>query len=154
MRSSVPDGDLATILEEAVTEKLEKLEAKRYGKTKNPRKNLEETDTSASSRHIPAAVKREVCDRDGYQCAFRDETGRRCTETQRLEFHHIKPYGRGGDHHPSNIELRCRTHNLHEAERDYGKEFMERYLNTEGRVSEPAAVYTYSNRATSLGGVV
>ena len=56
MRSSVPDGDLATILEEAVTEKLEKLEAKRYGKTKNPRKTLEETDTSASSRHVPAAV--------------------------------------------------------------------------------------------------
>ena len=41
MRSSVPDGDLATILEEAVTEKLEKLEAKRYGKTKAPRKSVE-----------------------------------------------------------------------------------------------------------------
>ncbi len=36
MRGSVPDGDLAAIIEEAVTEKLERLEAKRFGKTKAP----------------------------------------------------------------------------------------------------------------------
>ncbi len=38
MRPSVPDGDLAAILEEAVTEKLQRLEAKRFGKTSSPRK--------------------------------------------------------------------------------------------------------------------
>ena len=54
MRSSVPDGDLAAIIEEAVTEKLERLESKRFGKTKSPRKSLEKTDTSPSSRYIPA----------------------------------------------------------------------------------------------------
>ncbi len=85
MRSSVADGDLAAIIEEAVTEKLERLEAKRYGKTKAPRKSLAETDTSASSRYIPAAVKRAVYERDLGQCAFVDETGRRCKETGRLE---------------------------------------------------------------------
>ena len=57
MRSSVPDGDIATIIEEAVTEKLERLEAKRFAKTKAPRKSLEETNPSPSSRYIPAAVK-------------------------------------------------------------------------------------------------
>jgi hypothetical protein len=150
MRSSGDAADLATVIEAAVTEKLEKLEAKRYGKTKNPRKSLEETDTSASSNYIPAAVRREVCARDGNQCAFVDENGRRCTETQRLEFHHIKPYGRGGDRRPINIELRCRTHNLYDAERDYGKEFMERYRNKDARVSEPAPFYTFGNRATSV----
>ena len=36
MRSSVPDGDLAAIIEEAVTEKLERLEAKRFAKSKSP----------------------------------------------------------------------------------------------------------------------
>ncbi len=71
MRSSVPDGDLATLIEEAVTEKLERLEAKRYGKTKAPRKSLEETDTSASSRHIPAAVKRVVYERGFGSVCFR-----------------------------------------------------------------------------------
>jgi hypothetical protein len=37
MRSKVPDGDLASIIEEAVTEKLERIESKRFGKTKAPR---------------------------------------------------------------------------------------------------------------------
>ncbi len=36
MRSSVPDGDIGAIIEEAVTEKLERLEAKRFAKTKTP----------------------------------------------------------------------------------------------------------------------
>ena len=34
MRSKVPDGDLAAIIEEAVTEKLERLEPRRFGATK------------------------------------------------------------------------------------------------------------------------
>ncbi len=62
MRSSVADGDLATVIEQAVTEKLERLESKRYGKTKAPRKSLEETDTSPSSRYIPA---RALCQARG-----------------------------------------------------------------------------------------
>ena len=57
MRASIPDGDIASIIEEAVTEKLERLESKKFGKTDAPRKSLDETDTSASSRYIPAAVK-------------------------------------------------------------------------------------------------
>ena len=149
MRSSVPDGDLATIIEEAVTEKLERLESKRFGKTKSPRKSLEKTDTSPSSRHIPAAVKRAVYERDKGQCAFIGKNGRRCTERHRLEFHHRKPFGRGGDHSVGNIELLCRAHNGYFAECDYGKEVIERYRTSRhsgGRVSEPVAVYTFSNR--------
>jgi hypothetical protein len=148
MRSSVPDGDLATIIEEAVTEKLERLESKRFAKTKAPRKSLEETDMSPRSRTIPAAVKRAVRTRDLGQCTFKDNAGRRCTERHRLEFHHRKPYGRGGDHSPDNIELRCKAHNLYQAERDYDKEVIEQYRRSSSRVSERAAVYTLSNRAT------
>jgi hypothetical protein len=154
MRSPGNDADLATVIEVAVTEKLEKLEAKRYGTTKSPRKNLEEADTSPSSRYISAPVRRAVYERDGGQCAYVDPTGRRCTETKRLEFHHIEPYGKNGDRSVNNVELRCREHNLYEAERDYGKEVMDRYRNSAGRVSEPAAVYNFGNRATSERGVV
>lgn len=153
MRSSVPDGDLATLIEEAVTEKIEKLESKRYGTTKNPRKSLEETDTSSSSRYIPTPVRRAVYERDNGRCRFEDETGRRCAETEWLELHHIKPYARGGDHSPDNVILICRVHNLYLAERDYGKKVMEQYHNSGDRVSEAAAVYTYSNRATLSGWV-
>ena len=58
LRSEVPDGDLAAVIDRAVTDKLERLEARRFGKTVAPRKRLAQTDTSATSRHIPAAVRR------------------------------------------------------------------------------------------------
>jgi 5-methylcytosine-specific restriction endonuclease McrA len=153
MRSSVPDGDLATLIEEAVTEKLERLESKRYGKAKTPRKSLQETDTSASSRYIPSAVRRAVYARDLGQCAFLDENGRRCAETRRLEFHHRHPYGRGGNHRLDNIELRCRIHNLDQAYRDYGSEVMKRYRRSAGRVSEPSVLY-YVRRRDALAGAI
>jgi len=142
MRASIPDGDIASIIEEAVTEKLERLESKKFGKTNAPRKSLDETDTSASSRYIPAAVKRAVCERDGGQCAFVDENGRRCTHRDGLEFHHREPYGRGGDHSLENIHLMCRGHNGYLAEVDYGKEAIERHRRSAHRVSEPEVTYT------------
>lgn len=126
MRSDVPDGDLALIIERAVTEKLERLEAKRYAKTCAPRKALSESDTSPSSRHIPAAVRRAVYERDGNRCRYVDAQGRRCSATARLEFHHLYPFGLGGDHSLRNIRLMCRAHNQYLAECDYGKGAMTR----------------------------
>jgi hypothetical protein len=112
MRSSVPDGDLGAIIETAVTEKLERLEAKRFGRTKTPRKSLAETDTAPTSRRIPAAVRRAVYEHDQGRCTYVDARGRRCTARDRLEFHHHgTPFGRGGDHSLANVRLACRTHN-------------------------------------------
>jgi hypothetical protein len=68
MGSKVPGVDLAAVIEQAVTEKLERLEASRFARTRAPRKDLPETDTSPSSRHIPAAVRRAVWERDGGRC--------------------------------------------------------------------------------------
>ena len=138
MRSSVPDGDLAAIIEAAVTEKLERLEARRFAKTRAPRKDLAETDTSASSRHIPAAVRRAVHRRDGGRCRFVDEQGRRCPERHRLEFHHLVPFGHGGDHSPGNLRLACPAHNRFLAEQDYGQEVMARHRRSGHDVSHPA----------------
>ncbi len=119
--------DLATVIEAAVSEKLERLEAKRFAVTRNPRKTLEETDTFPSSRYIPAPVRRIVRKRDGNRCGFVDRNARRCTERRWLEFHHHDPFGRGGGHDPEKISLRCKTHNLYHAERDYGKAVMDRF---------------------------
>ena len=127
MRSSVPDGDLGQIIDRAVTEKLERLEAKRFGKTKKPRKKLSGTDTRPKSRHIPAAVRRVVEKRDGGRCTFRNEKGKRCSKRHDLEFHHRQPFGFGGDHSAENLALTCRTHNALLAERDYGTEVMWRH---------------------------
>jgi hypothetical protein len=124
MRGDVPGGDLAAIIECAVTEKLERMEAKRFAKTPTPRKTLQQTDTSPASRHIPAAVRRVVHERDGGRCRFVDGNGRRCSERHRLEYHHRHPFAFGGDHGPENICLMCPAHNRHLAELDYGRKTM------------------------------
>ena len=74
----MPHVDLASIMEAAVTEKLERLEAKRFGKTKKTRKSLEEADTSPGVRGISAPVRLSVWERDKGQCTFVSEDGRRC----------------------------------------------------------------------------
>ena len=71
------------------------------------------------SRHIPATVRRAVWKRDGGQCAFVGAHGRR-RERGFLEFHHVLPYAAGGQAVLENVELRCRAHNVHEAEQSFG----------------------------------
>ena len=123
MRSSVPDGDLAAVIEAAVSEKIERLKARRLAATPRPRTTLARSDTRPGPRHVPAAVKRAVRERDGDRCAYVDPQGRRCSERRGLQFHHRHPHGYGGDRSEDNIALRCGGHNRYEAERDYGRRF-------------------------------
>jgi hypothetical protein len=127
MRPQVLDGDLAAIIEQAVTEKLERLEARQFARTKAPRKGLEKTDSSPSSRYIPAAIRRAVHERDGSRCRYVDGQGRRCTERSRLEYHHRHPFAVGGDRSLSNISLVCHAHNQYLAEHAYGRAAMIRH---------------------------
>jgi hypothetical protein len=133
MRTKVPDGDLATIIEQAITEKLERLETQRFASTKTPRLTLAETDTSLRSRHVPAAVRRAVRERDGDRCSFVDKEGTQCTARDRLEYHHRLPFAYRGDHSPENIRLICRTHNQFLADRDYGSAAMARHRRSTTR---------------------
>ncbi len=127
MRSSVPDGDLTKLIEQAVTEKLERLEARRFAQVRAPRKTLSGSDMTPKARRIPAAVRRAVYERDGGRCRYVDEQGRRCIAREGLEFHHRRPFGHGGDHSLENIALACRTHNGYLAEVDYGRAAMARH---------------------------
>lgn len=136
-------ADLATVIETAVTEKLGRLEAKRFGLTRASRRTLDESDLSGRSRYLPAAVRRIVRARDADQCTYLLANGCRCPERRSLEFHHRNPYGRGGDHHPENVCLMCRPHNAHVAERDYGAANMARWDRAEIACRETAAVRTW-----------
>jgi hypothetical protein len=127
LRSQVPDGDLAAVIERAVSDTLERLEARRFARTNAPRKTLGQTDMAPSSRHIPAAVRRAVRERDGDRCRYVDEQGRRCSARDGLEFHHLHPFGLGGDHSPGNLRLLCTTHNRYLAEHDYGQAAIRRH---------------------------
>jgi hypothetical protein len=65
-----------------------------------------------------------VFERDGLQCTFVDGSGCRCREVERLELHHLKPFGRDGQHHADNLTLRCAAHNALAAEQDFGTELI------------------------------
>ena len=137
LEALMPGSDLASIIDAAVSEKLERVEAKRFARTKKPRKSLEEADTSPGVRGISAAVRRFVCERDGNQCTYKSLDGKRCPERDRLEFHHDEPYGVGGDRSANNIRLACTAHNAYMGELDYGKEKMDQYRRSADRVLEP-----------------
>jgi 5-methylcytosine-specific restriction endonuclease McrA len=154
MRHSVPDGDLAAIIDAAVTRELERLEARRFARTKNPRQRLGRVDTTPKTRHIPAAVRRAVHERDGSRCTYRDKSGRRCPKRHDLEYHHRKPFGHGGDHSPENLALACRPHNALLAEQDFGEEVMARHRRraSHDRGTGPAGVAGAERVDTAVAG--
>ncbi len=68
----------------------------------------------ASGRAIPAAVKRQVWQRDGGRCSYIDrQTGRRCNSRHLIEMDHILPYALGGSSDPENVRLLCGVHHRH-----------------------------------------
>ena len=112
LRHSIPTGDAAAIFNRALTILLADLERAKLAAAVQPRSAR---SAASGSRHVPAAVKREVWKRDGGQCAFVGTEGR-CTERGFIEFHHVRPYADGGATVVENLELRCRAHNVYEAE--------------------------------------
>ena len=118
LRHAIPTGDLAQVLDRAVTVLIEQLERRKVGRLSRAARAQAER-ARPRGRHIPAAVRREVWARDLSRCAFVGAHGR-CSETGFLELHHVVPYARGGAADAANLELRCRAHNVYEAARDFG----------------------------------
>ena len=116
LRHSVPDGDLATIVDRALTLLLLETERTKCGSTSKPRAA---PATVTTGRHVPAAVRRAVWSRDDGRCAFVGLDGR-CGESACLEFHHVVPFAAGGPTTTENLELRCRAHNAYEAALQFG----------------------------------
>jgi 5-methylcytosine-specific restriction endonuclease McrA len=148
LRHKQPDGDLAVVLDEALSRLCDELERQKFGKkrgrarkradaeqapgpaqqdtaaldTSSPEAAREQPSEPSPSRDVPRAVRRAVSERDGYQCSFVAADGRRCPARSMLEFHHIKPYAKGGTATLENTTLRCRGHNRHAAVLDFGTE--------------------------------
>ena len=113
-------------------------------RTKRPEEGpLRRATRRPSSRHIPAAVRRAVYERDGGRCRYVDEQGRRCTARDGLEFHHRHPFAYGGDHDPDGMALMCRTHNGLLAEIDFGREAVAKHRRSH-TASRRLAVQTQS----------
>ena len=136
LRREIPDGDPATIFDRALTLLLADTARKKVGamssrRRRGPRREAGVgSPASSASRDIPPAVKHEVWIRDRGQCAFVAKNGRRCAERAYLEFHHVQPYALDGETTARNISLRCRSHNVYEAELVFGTAAMARHSST------------------------
>ena len=87
-----------------------------------PKRRLKRT------RYVPAAVAREVYERDRGQCSFLAADGRRCACRAFLELDHITPWAVGGASSVANLRLRCRAHNQAHARAYFGVQFIARAL--------------------------
>ncbi len=116
----VPSGDLSVLFDLALDSLLAKVEKKKLGKTCAPRSGT----ASRVKRYVPHEVRRHAVARDGLQCSFISEDGRRCDETRFLEFDHVIPIALGGDS-TDGVRVLCRAHNRFEAERLLGRHVVE-----------------------------
>ena len=116
LRHQNPDGDVAAIFDKALALLIKVVERRKWASTDRPRGGA---CSNEWSRNVPAPVRREVWKRDGGQCAFVGTDGR-CGSRALLEFHHLDPFAVGGEATVENIQLRCRAHNVYEAELFFG----------------------------------
>jgi hypothetical protein len=137
LRHQIPDGDLSAVIDRALGVLVAQIEKSKIGRVDRPRRESSRdvtpgaagpgraasrgvtpgvADRGRGTRHIPAAVRRVVWQRNDGRCAFIGRDGRRCDERGFLEFHHVRPFAAGGEASVENIELRCRAHNQYEAD--------------------------------------
>lgn len=118
---AVPSGNALAIFDRALDALIEKTEKRKYAACSKPRAPR---PRSERERSIPAHVRLAVWQRDGGQCTFKSESGRRCSSRRLIEYDHVVPVAQGGESTVENLRLRCRAHNQYEAERAFGADFM------------------------------
>jgi 5-methylcytosine-specific restriction endonuclease McrA len=130
---TIPGGDLAAVLREAVRCAIEK-HGKRKGavepsRTRKaaPRDQQGASASQARKRRdpVPAVVRREVWKRDGGRCTWQAADGRRCGSTWKLELDHIVPVALGGRSTVENLRVCCASHNRLHAEQIFGPAHMD-----------------------------
>ncbi len=114
----IPDGDPAAIFDRALTLLLKDVEKKKLAATAKPRAPR---PTKPRSRHVPAHIRRAV--NRVTAAAARSRQGRTAVRGKEVSSSGItcRPYAPDGEMSVENISLRCRAHNVYEAERVFGR---------------------------------
>lgn len=134
---TIPSGDMAQVLKRVLGDWVGACERRRFAATDKPRPRRSQAD----GRYVPAEVRRAVVRRDGGQCTYVSDKGRRCPSRARLEFDHVVPVARGGRTTVENLRLRCAAHNQYAAEQAFGAGFMRgKREAVRTRRRDPAAV--------------
>jgi 5-methylcytosine-specific restriction endonuclease McrA len=131
----LPAGGLEEVLHECLRMTLEMIERRRRGVGK---KKVSKAPP-VGSPYVPAAVRDQVWRRDEGRCAFVGSSGRRCHSRHRVQVHHLEPRAKGGAATAENLCLRCRAHNLHAAEQDYGRDYIARKVAANRGRSAPGS---------------
>jgi hypothetical protein len=142
---SEPKGDLMHVMKRGLEALRTELLKRRFGVGRKPRRVRSRTSEPQSTseapapqpasrfgkpegvkrtRHVAAAVAREVYVRDQGRCTFCADDGRRCGERRLLQLDHVVPHAQGGEATVANLRLRCRGHNLHAAREHFGSEYV------------------------------
>jgi hypothetical protein len=87
MSHEVPTGEMVLVLKGALKLAKAQLEKRKFAATDRPGRSRPVT----ARRHIPAAVKRAVRERDGERCAFVNDSGKRCTAEDPLSAAQPRP---------------------------------------------------------------
>jgi hypothetical protein len=126
-----PKGDLLNVMKRGLEALRSELLKRRFGVGRKPRRvRFSASEPRAASagpehtRHVAAAVAREVYARDQGRCTFCADDGRRCGERRLLQLDHVIPHAQGGEPTVANLRLRCRAHNLHTARAHFGREYV------------------------------
>jgi hypothetical protein len=134
---SIPDGDLARVVERAMDALIAQEERRRMGAGQSrKRRALRE-----GSRHVPVEIARQVWERDGGQCTFVDAEGRRCSERRFTTIEHRFPFALGGTSlDVDNLCLLCGAHNHYTARQAYGTQYIARKVRERARPRRVEAV--------------
>lgn len=125
LRHQIPNGDLAEIVDRALSLLIADVKKRRFAVGRKPRSKAAAVEGPARSRTVPDAIKRAVYERDGGQCTYVGLDGRRCEERGWLEIDHRDGFARTWEHRVEGSRLLCRAHNGHAADRMYGKKWMD-----------------------------
>jgi len=89
-----------------------------------PEGSPNEPEGKGKSRYIPSEVRERVLVRAGHQCEYRAKDGTRCSSKTGLQIEHSRPFAIYRSHEERFLKVLCRRHNLFQAERVYGSEFI------------------------------
>jgi len=132
MRHQIPDGDVAKILSKAISALLAQVRKQKFAESARPRLRSDKPLSETPSRHIPAAIRRAVWQRDAGCCTYVSAGGRRCDSKEFLEFDHAVAWTWTRMHSINGITLRCRAHNQLRARVDFGEQHMAQFRCSTG----------------------